>query len=271
MMSARDKSRAFLQSTPMRLAVALVILFTLVSLISLGASYLVIRNSLDKTMRSNLIQELAGFQAAPSEAAAAALIVAQAAATDPEHRILSYTMSDNRHVGNGIITPSFDGFRTISMPDGEEMSDSPYLALSAELHGGHLVVANSREQVDDLREFFFYILVLSLVPTTIIALAGGMFLARRSARRIEAVSVTLDRLTTGDLSARVPSTPGRRDDLSSIATRVDRMATAQQSSVAALKQISADIAHDLKTPIQRVSLMLNQARQAPGLTSELKT
>ena len=120
-------------------------------------------------------------------------------------------------------------------------------------------------------ELFLYILLLSVLPTTAIALAAGLIISRRSGRRIEAVGQTLKQLTHGDLSARVKNTAGREDDLSSIAEQVDRMAAAQQSSVNALRQVSADIAHDLKTPIQRVAVLLNRARELPNLPDKLET
>jgi len=264
------RSKDVLRSTPLRLAIALVILFAFVSLTSLGASYLFIRDSMDQSMRSDLRQGLAGFKAAPSAAAVAALVNAEAAATDPKRRVLSYIAVDGRHFGNGILARTEDGFRIIAKPDSEELSDSPYLMLSSQLYGGQLSIAISRSQIGDLAELFASILLLSLLPTTAIALTAGLIIARRSARRIDAVSATLDKLTDGDLSARVGEMPGRLDDLSSIGAQVNRMAKAQQASVEALKQVSTDIAHDLKTPIQRVSVLLNRARELPLLPPELE-
>lgn len=271
MTTIKETSQALLRSTPLRLAVALVLLFAFVSIFSLGASYLVIRDSFIKTMETDLRQELAGFQAAPTEGAIAQLIAAEAAVTDPERRILSYLTADGKHYGNGVIARSREGFRVLSFPDGEDLSEGPYLALTANLHGGQLTIANSRSQIEDLGEMFLNILLLSVLPTTAIALAAGLVIARRSGRRIESVGQTLKKLTNGDLSARVKKTAGRKDDLSSIAEQVDRMATAQQSSVNALRQVSADIAHDLKTPIQRVAVLLNRARELPDLPDKLET
>jgi len=271
MKTFKERSKALFRSTPLRLAVALVLLFAIVSLLSLGASYLVIRDSFNQTMETDLRQELAGFQSAPTAGALAQLITAEAAVTDPERRILSYLTADGKHYGNGVIARSQEGFRVLSFPDGEDISEGPYLALSANLHGGQLTVANSRSQIEDLGELFLNILLLSLLPTTAIALAAGLVIARRSGRRIEAVGGALRKLTEGDLSARVKKTAGRKDDLSSIAEQVDRMAAAQQSSVSALRQVSADIAHDLKTPIQRVAVLLNRARELPDLPDKLES
>lgn len=271
MTSLKDRARTLLRSTPLRLAVTLVLLFAVVSLLSLGVSYLVIRDSLNQTMETDLRQELAGFQAAPTAGAVAQLITAEAAVTDPERRILSYVTADGKQFGNGVIARSRQGFRVLSFPDGKDLSEGAYLALTSDLHGGQLTIANSRSQIEELRDLFFSILLLSVLPTTGLALAAGLVFARRSGRRIDAVGRTLEKLADGDLSARVRKLAGRRDDLSSIAERVDLMAAAQQSSVNALRQVSADIAHDLKTPIQRVAVLLNRARELPDLPDTLET
>ncbi|GGA26819.1 HAMP domain-containing sensor histidine kinase [Neptunicoccus cionae] len=261
---------SLLQSSPLRLTVGLITMFALVSLLSLGAAYLVIRDSMQQAMQSDLTQEFAGFQAAPTAGAVAALVKAEAAVTRSDRRILSYSAPDGRHYGNGYVALTGDGFRVLSISKDDDLSELTYLAVSRPLYGGKLTIAISRAQIDNLSDFFINILLLSVLPTTAIGLTAGLVLARRTARRIRAIGDTLDKMAGGDLGARVPKLSGRTDDLSSIATHVDRMGQAQQSSVAALKQVSADIAHDLKTPIQRVAVMLNQAREMPDLPPELE-
>ena len=56
--------------------------------------------------------------------------------------------------------------------------------------------------------------------------------------------------------------PRWSDDLLRIGEAVNQMARAQETSVAALRQVSLDIAHDLKTPIQRVSVHLDDLARA---------
>ena len=59
-------------------------------------------------------------------------------------------------------------------------------------------------------------------------------------------------------------TPRWSDDLSSIGEAVNVMAGAQERNVAALRQVSSDIAHDLKTPVQRVSLQPEALTEVVG-------
>jgi len=74
-------------------------------------------------------------------------------------------------------------------------------------------------------------------------------------------------MTGGNLEARVTGLDGAPDDIADIGRAVNRMAAAQAATVASLRQVSADIAHDLKTPIQRVSVQLSRLEEA-GLSGE---
>lgn len=266
-----DRLSSLLRSMPLRLALGLVVLFSVVSLISLTASYIVTQQSFDQAMRGDLTQRMAGFRAAPNARALAALVEAEARETDPERMALSYFAPSLRHYGNAVIARDDVGYRVMSLSQDSPQLKGQYLALTASLHGGQLTIARSRSEIDALRRGFLNILGLSLVPTILIALSGGLILARRSARNVTVVAQTLDRLTTGDLKARVGEVPAWSDDLAEIAARIDHMAQAQETSVAAIKQVSSDIAHDLKTPIQRVAVHLDELSRDPGLEGEARS
>lgn len=257
--------RALLRSTPVRLALGLVVLFTVVSLASFGGSYFLIRNNLEAAIRSDLAQEMAGFRAAPSAGALAQLVGAESSVTDPDRRILAYVAPNGEVFGNATLSRGRDGYIRIDLPAGSHRSGGSYIGLAGDFFGGQLIVAQSRQQITNLGEMFRNVLILSLLPTFAIALGGGILLALRSKARVERLTQTLERLTSGDLAARVPKLPGGADDLSLIGSRIDRMAARQQSATEALRQVSADIAHDLKTPIQRVSVLLHQLEERDSL------
>jgi signal transduction histidine kinase len=244
------------RSMPLRLALLLVVLFGTVSLLSLGASYAFTHSAFERSVRDDLDQDMAGFRAVPSAQALALLVQAESQDTDPGRLVLSYVTRSGQIFGNGAIARDDEGFHIIFLDKGRAELDGQYLALSARLHGGRLTIARSRAEIEALQPVFFNILWISLLPTVLIALSGGLILARRSQRHVEIIRGTLDQLTGGDLSARVVSGPRWSGDLMRIGTAVNGMAQAQEQSVAALRQVSSDIAHDLKTPVQRVSLRL---------------
>lgn len=245
------------RSTPLRLAAFLVALFACVSLASFGATYLLIRNSLYAGMKADLQRQMAGFSAAPSASALAALIANQGAVTDPSRMILTYLAPDGQVFGNVALSKGAEGYLRIDLRPGAKGNPRDYFGLAGNFFGGQLILAESREPVIALRATFLDVLFLSLLPAIIIALGGGLYLARRSHGRVVRITAALDRLTAGDLSARVEGVP-RADDLAAIGEGVNRMAARQEASTEALRQVSADIAHDLKTPIQRLALMLDQ-------------
>lgn len=248
--------RRLWRSMPLQLALVLVVLFGTVSLLSLAASYAFTRAAFEQSIRNNLAQDMAGYRAAPSARALALLVQAESEDTDPDRLVLSYVTREGRIYGNGAIARDDEGFHIISLQGGPAALEGEYLALSARLHGGRVTIARSRAEIEALGPVFFNILWISLLPTVLIALSGGLFLARRSQRHVEVVRGALERLTGGDLAARVATGPRWSDDLLRIGTAVNGMAGAQERSVTALRQVSSDIAHDLKTPVQRVSLRL---------------
>lgn len=244
------------RSMPLRLALVLVVLFGTVSLLSLAASYAVTRAAFEQSMRDDLAQDLAGFRAAPSARAVALLVQAESQETDPDRLVLSYVARSGRIYGNGAVARDDEGFHVISLEAGRTQLDGAYLALSERLYGGRLTIARSRAEIEALQPVFLNILWISLLPTVLIALSGGLILARRSQRHVEVIRAALERLTGGDLGARVVRGPRWSDDLGRIGEAVNVMAGAQERNVEALRQVSSDIAHDLKTPVQRVSLQL---------------
>ena len=246
------------RSMPLRLAVLLVALFSTVSLLSLAASYAVTQSSFEQAIRADLAQDLAGFRAAPNARAVALLVKAESRETDPNRLILSYVSPNGQIYGNGAIARDNEGFHIVSLDAGRAQYEGAYLSLTEPLFGGLLTIARSRAEIAALGDVFVNILLISLLPTVLIALSGGLILARRSKRHVEVVGLALDDMTTGNLGARVEIGPHWSDDLRQIGEKLNQMAGAQETSVAALKQVSLDIAHDLKTPIQRVSVHLDE-------------
>lgn len=264
--------RKLWRSMPLQLAVLLVALFATVSLLSLAASYAVTQRSFEQSIRASLHQDLAGFRAAPNARAVAMLVEGESREADPNRLILSYVSRSGRIFGNGAIARDDAGFHIVSLDRDRAEFAGGYLALTDTLFGGLITVARSRAEIVSLRRVFVNILLISLLPTVLIALSGGLILARRSKRHVEVVAGALDQMTSGDLATRVEIGSRWSDDLRQIGDKVNDMATAQEIQTQALRQVSMDIAHDLKTPLQRVSLYLNDLEtqaHTTGLDLEL--
>jgi signal transduction histidine kinase len=98
--------------------------------------------------------------------------------------------------------------------------------------------------------------------TMLLALVAGALLSARYLRRIDAIIRTCQGVEEGAFGERVPmgGSQGQLDRLSAtINAMLDRIATLMES----LRQVSSDIAHDLRTPLTRLRQRLESARQGP--------
>ncbi len=248
------------RSTPLRLTAILLLIFALSLLVCFGAAYGVVRANFDAILRDQVRQTMVSYRSIADTDDLHERLVADAAAIDPKSMILHYTPDSGLRIANVGAFPPVSGFSVVSekaVAGEHDLADS-YLALSARVGAGQLIVAETREQVVEMREVFLTVFLVGLLPTLGIASAAGLLVARRARCKIEAIDAMLQDLTSGHLQARVRVDAGEADDLSQIGLAVNRMAAAQEASMASLKQVSADIAHDLKTPIQRVAVLLDQ-------------
>jgi signal transduction histidine kinase len=92
----------------------------------------------------------------------------------------------------------------------------------------------------------------------VLGVAGGLFIARRVLKRIDAMTATSDRIMAGDLSGRLP-VAGSGDEFDRLGNSLNAMLERIEGLMSGVKHVSDNIAHDLKTPLTRLR---NQAEQA---------
>jgi signal transduction histidine kinase len=97
--------------------------------------------------------------------------------------------------------------------------------------------------------------VLGIILFSIIA--GGVT-ARRVLKRIDTIRDTSTKIMSGNLSERVPVTR-RNDEFDGLATNLNAMLDRIEQLLQGLKQVTDNVAHDLKTPLTRLR---NQAESA---------
>lgn len=260
-----------IRSTPLRLTAILVALFALSSAVSFGVAYVVIGADVDATLQAEIDQKFITYQA--SEADQAELqerLGVDAAITDPRLLIMHYLPDHGSLIANVAHVPPVSGFAVLAaakIQGGGAALGESYLARSLRVGQGQLILAQSRSQILEMGEVMAAVVLIGLVPTLLFAGGAGLLAATRARRKIETIQTTLGALTSGQMSARVPET-AQHDDLWQIGAAVNTMAQSQEALIASLRQISADIAHDLKTPIQRVAVILDQIAEKTPLSPQ---
>jgi signal transduction histidine kinase len=91
----------------------------------------------------------------------------------------------------------------------------------------------------------------SLAIVIVLGVAGGFFVTRRVLKRVDAMTETTRKIMDGDLAGRLPIA-GTGDELDRLATNLNAMLERIEALMHGLKEVSDNIAHDLKTPLTRL-------------------
>ncbi|GHJ33260.1 two-component sensor histidine kinase [Streptomyces hygroscopicus subsp. sporocinereus] len=92
-------------------------------------------------------------------------------------------------------------------------------------------------------------IVLAGLMTTAVVLPLGMLTAERMSRRLRLAAATARRIAAGDLDARISAATRPHDEIAEISGAVDSMAAALQERLLDEQRFTADVAHELRTPL----------------------
>ncbi|WP_308289961.1 HAMP domain-containing sensor histidine kinase [Streptomyces cylindrosporus] len=111
------------------------------------------------------------------------------------------------------------------------------------------VLALSRSYAPEVRSLAALDRALAAVggAATVVVSLAGLLLGVRMGRRATAAARTAERIADGDLDARVA--PDGRDEIARLAAAVNAMADALGARLEAERRVTADIAHELRTPV----------------------
>jgi signal transduction histidine kinase len=120
------------------------------------------------------------------------------------------------------------------------------------LAGGYrLLVGGDDESIEAVDNLLAERFALAMLGVVAIGLVGGWGLSRGMGRRIAAITGAAEAIIDGNLSRRVPVT-GSGDDLERLAATFNRMLDRIGVLMESLRQVSTDVAHDLRTPLTRL-------------------
>jgi signal transduction histidine kinase len=140
-------------------------------------------------------------------------------------------------------------YRRLDDPDGAEHHA---LVRVFQLPGGfRLLVGRDLEERERLRDIVLAAGRWSLAIVIVLGLAGGLFVTRRVLKRVDAMTETTRQIMDGDLAGRLPIA-GTGDELDRLAGNLNAMLERIEALMHGLKEVSDNIAHDLKTPLTRL-------------------
>ena len=154
---------------------------------------------------------------------------------------------------------------------GEQRGEHHALVRVFQLPGGfRLLVGRDLEERERLHSIVLSAGRWSVVIVVVLGLAGGLFVTRRVLRRVDAMTETTRSIMAGDLGERLPIA-GSGDEIDRLAENLNEMLERIEALMNGLKEVSDNIAHDLKTPLTRLRNRAEQALRTSGSESEYRS
>jgi signal transduction histidine kinase len=128
--------------------------------------------------------------------------------------------------------------------------------------GYHLLVGKDIDDLDAFTRQIELALTLSILFTFVLAGFSSVFVTRRTVGRIEAINATSRAIMHSGLGQRIPQ-KGTRDEWDQLAANLNLMLDRIEGLMAEVKQVSDNVAHDLRTPLARMRGRLEKAYAGP--------
>jgi signal transduction histidine kinase len=114
-----------------------------------------------------------------------------------------------------------------------------------------LLVGQSMLSKQRLQQTVLQAFLASLLFTVVIALAGALVITRSVVRRINIINRSAQAIMHGDLSARIPHA-AEGDEFDDLSGNLNQMLDTIEALLQSLKEFAANIAHDLRSPLNRI-------------------
>ncbi|MCW5688699.1 MAG: HAMP domain-containing protein [Pseudolabrys sp.] len=139
-----------------------------------------------------------------------------------------------------------------------------------QLPGGfRILVGRDLEERERLYDIVLSAGRWSVALVIVLGFGGGLFVTRRVLRRVDAMTETSRSIMAGDLGERLP-VDGTGDELDRLAENLNIMLERIEALMHGLKEVSDNIAHDLKTPLTRLRNRTEEALRTASSEAEYR-
>ncbi len=261
----------FARTSSFRLTLLYAALFSLSAALLFGLVYWIatgyVAGQIDAAIATEIAEERA--DSGGTLAGLRAVIEAQARHASPGAYYLLQDAHGHVLAGNLPPMPPTIGIREWTLPQG---GDARGRGLAAP-EGGYLLVGLAAADLRELRHAIGYAFLWVVAGTLVLALVGGSVMSFSALGRVEAISRASRRIVAGDLGQRI-ALRGTNDEFDHLAASLNAMLDRIETLMAGMRQVSSDIAHDLRTPLsrhrQRLELALLQGGTAEDLRAALE-
>ena len=225
-------------------------------------------NKVVETLEAEVTGLREQFQTGGAERLAA--IVAQRSAQPGSSLYLLVDAGGRKVAGNlSRVPPELDAarqgtvFRYVRAAEESHGAARHAVGVPLPVPGGLTLIVG--RDIEDLHRFagtMGQLGLWSVVLLSALGIGAGLAISRSVLRRIEVVTETSRKIMAGDLSKRIPL-HGSGDELDRLSESLNAMLGRIEELMAALREVSDNIAHDLKTPLTRLRSRAEAALRNP--------
>ena len=179
--------------------------------------------------------------------------------------------SADGHRIDGALNTSIPalGLRDIAFADPRKGSDTAR-GYAVDLgQGKRLLVAADSQPVEDVDRMVLADFAMGFGAVIILGFIGALVLGSYLRRRLSAISNGADGIIAGDISRRMPVSD-RNDEFDRLAVTLNAMLAKIEHLLETLRQVSSDVAHDLRSPLAHLRNQLEKSLSAASDQSSIE-
>ena len=272
------------RSISFRVALIYTAFFVASVLAILGTTYVIASSEFADTLQSSINEEMGQLRQVFEKGGVKALDARMGELTEAasEDRFLLVTNGDGRALAGNVPArlwrPGWQE-RKLSQaaiaatPDlaaaaaDNEDHEVILLALGEEIGPYRFMLGRNAHILDETQEIILSAMWIGGLVMGLLALLGGFLVSRGPTRRVDEIALTTRQIVEGRFDLRLPVSR-RGDELDRLAADINAMLAQIETLLSSLRQVSTDIAHDLRTPLARLRQRLDAVRRKPRAPEE---
>jgi signal transduction histidine kinase len=192
-------------------------------------------------------------------------IAALAETTDKAMLFRYLDKNNNLLLGNFKHVPPHLGWADVSIETtGAHEQPDRFRVLTQILGEGEISVASDLDEIENIRDTLTGAFITAGLVAALLAMIGSMWLGHYTAKSINQLATTAEAITAGELNQRMSTNHGE-DGFDRLSATLNNMLDRNAELLEQQKQVTSDIAHDIRTPLARLRQILEQGGNETAL------
>lgn len=225
--------------------------------------YYVVKSAIFNELEAQITEEMVLFQAIYRNSGHDALVatVTRLELHHPaEPRLVGVFGEDaGKLAGNLNIAPDFLGWSKLSLRLVMSADPVGYYAYATRIDKTTIVVGRNLRLTEAVLQALIWMLLLAGVAVSVISLLIGYLSSRGVFIKLQNLAATLDLVSKGDTQVRLPISDSD-DQIDRISRQINAHLERLSTLISSTRNTAKAIAHDLRTPLNRAFLLLQEAK-----------